>query len=143
MLKLDSTSDYVEFYLTKLRAGDFETAFHALSEVGHSVVPMLIAAFRQESKPAVRAELVNIIWNHRRPETLAFLGEALSDSNAEVWKSALDGLVTLASPTALGILQTALSRQLPSRKQTEQFQKWVQEAITQVKENMGFPLRRD
>lgn len=60
MKKLDSTRDYVEFYLQKLRSGDFEVAFHALGDVGHSVVPMLIDAFRHETKSDIRAELVQV-----------------------------------------------------------------------------------
>jgi HEAT repeat protein len=135
--KKDSTRSYVDFYLGKLRAGDFETAFHSLREAGRSVIPILIDEFRKEKDSVVRAELVAIIWNHRRPETLAFLGEALGDSNPKVWKSALDGLVTLASPTALEILKSALSRQLPSKKETKQFHEWIKEAITQVQENAG------
>lgn len=135
--KLDSTRDYVEFYLEKLRSGDFEVAFHAFGDVGHSVVPMLIDAFRQETKTAIRAELVDIIWNHhRRPETVVFLAEALGDRDSKVWKSALDGLVAMASPVALEVLKTALSRQLPSRKHTDQFHEWVKEAITQVQERL-------
>ena len=129
---MDTTKSYVEFYLSKLRAGDFETAFHSLREAGRSVIPILIDEFRKERDASVRAELVAIIWNHRQPETVGFLAEALSDSDAKVWRSALDGLVALASPATLEVLKTALSRQLPSKKQTDQFHEWVKEAITQI-----------
>jgi hypothetical protein len=134
---LDSTTKYVEFYLEKLRHGEFEAAFHGLTEAGRSVIPRLIDAFRQERSPAVRAELVSIIWNHRRPEAAGFLGEALNDSDPNVWKNALNGLVTLASPAALQILQAASARELPNKKQTEEFRQWVSEAIDQVREAMA------
>jgi HEAT repeat protein len=107
-------------------------AFHALGDIGSSAVPILIDAFRKETGPDIRAELVEIIWNHRRPEDVAFLGEALSDADPKVWKRALDGLVTIASPAALQILQTASIRELPDKKQQEEFRRWVDEAIAQL-----------
>ncbi len=137
MNNLDSTGDYVEFYLSKLRSGDFEDAFHSLTEVGHSVVPKLIDAFHKESASDVRAELVRIIWNHRRPETVFFLGEALRDVSSEVWKSALDGLVTLATSGALETLKSALTRSFANKKEADNFRKWVEEAIEQVKEQLA------
>ena|SRR5487761_2100117 len=132
MKEPDSISNYVAFYLEKLKSGDFEVAFHALNDAGHSVIPMLIEAFRHESSSAIRAELVEIIWNHRQPETVVFLGEALNDSDAKVWKSALDGLVTFASPAALQILQAASNRELPNKNQQDEFRRWVNEAIAQI-----------
>ena len=136
MKNLDSTNYYVEFYLEKLRAGDFENAFHSLTEVGHSVVPKLIEAFQTETAPAVRAELVRIIWNHRRPETVSFLGQALRDPSPEVWKNALDGLVTLATSGALETLKAGLARQFANKKEADNFRKWVEEAIEQVEEQL-------
>jgi hypothetical protein len=134
MNNLDSTIEYVEFYLDKLRRGKFEIAFHGLTEAGCSVIPHLIATFRREHSADIRAELVNIIWNHRQPETASFLAEALNDQDPKVWKCALDGLVTLASPAALQILQTASAQMLPNERQTEEFRKWLSEAITQIQE---------
>jgi hypothetical protein len=136
MKKSDSTRDYVDFYLEKLKSGDFEVAFHALNDVGHSVIPMLIDAFRQESRSDIRAELVDIIWNHRRPESVGFLGEALGDPDPIVWKSALDGLVAISSLGALHILQTASTREFSEKKQEEEFRRWVNEAIMQVQEKV-------
>jgi len=137
MTNLDSTTKYVEFYLEKLRHGEFEAAFHGLTEAGRSVIPRLIDAFHKERSPAIRAELVDIIWNHRRPEAMAFLGEALNDPDTKVWRSALDGLVAMASPAGLQILQATSTRELASKKQTEEFRQWVSEAIGQVREAMA------
>lgn len=134
MTNLDSTTKYVEFYLEKLRSGEFEIAFHGLTEAGRCVIPDLIDAFRHERSPAIRAELVSIIWNLRQPETASFLAEALNDLDPKVWRSALDGLVTFASPAALQILQTASTQELPNERQTKEFRKWVSEAITQIQE---------
>jgi|KBSSwiStaDraftv2_1062776.scaffolds.fasta_scaffold523741_1 hypothetical protein len=137
MNHLDSTNDYVEFYLTKLKNRDFDSAFHSLTEVGHSVIPKLIDAFRSETAPDIRAELVRIIWNHRQPETVEFLEEALRDSHPEVWKCALDGLVTLATPSALQTLKTALTRTFANKKDAACFRRWIEEAVMQVAEQIA------
>jgi HEAT repeat protein len=134
MKNFDSTTKFVEFYLEKLRRGEFEMAFHGLTEGGRPVIPHLIKAFRNERSPDIRAELVNIVWNHRQPETVNFLAEALNDLDQKVWKSALDGLVTIASSAALQILQTASNKEFPNERQTEEFRKWLNEAITQIQE---------
>jgi hypothetical protein len=43
------------------------------------------------------------------PETLAFLAEALGDSSPDVWKNALDGIVTLGGAEAAVVLSAAKS----------------------------------
>jgi HEAT repeat protein len=131
-----SSSDYIEFYLGKLREGDFETAFHALSEVGPSVIPRLIEAFQHESDPNVRAELVDIVWNYRQPETVAFLKDALFDKDDQVWKKALDGMVALASPSALRTLQEVIVKSRAQQITNDEFRKWVEEAILQVQDSI-------
>ena len=133
MTPLDSSDSYVQFYLNQLKNGDFESAFHSLTEVGYCVVPKLIDAFRAEVSAPVRAELVRIIWNHRRPESAEFLGEALHDPKPEVWKAAIDGLVTLGTPSALEHLESALRREYQNKKASEVFRTWVTEAIEQVR----------
>src|SRR5260370_7738874 len=89
MENLDSTTRYIEFYLDKLRHGEFEVAFHGLTEASHSVVPRLVNEFRREGSPSIRAELLAIIWNRRRPDAAAFLGEALNDPDPNVWHNPL------------------------------------------------------
>jgi HEAT repeat protein len=122
----------MEFYLRKLKSRDFDAAFHGLIEVDSAIVPELIEAYRKETDPGIRSELVRIIWQHRQALLIPFLGEALSDSSPEVWKSALDGLVALASPDALTILNAALTRTFTTEKEADTFRKWVQEAIDQL-----------
>jgi hypothetical protein len=52
--------------------------------------------------------------------------------NSAVWKQALDGLVTLASPQALEVLKAAKTRQFSQQKDTEEFHRWLDEAIEQA-----------
>lgn len=94
-------------YLQRYREGHRDEAFFGLLETGHDILPCLMSAFRAESDSRVRAFLVEVIWQHRKHSVIPLLGEALEDSESGVWRQALDGLVTLASPAALAVLHSA------------------------------------
>jgi len=98
----------------------------------HAVLPELMAVFRAERDVQVRAFLVEVTWQHRQPSAVSFLGEALLDPEPVVWKEALDGLVTLASPAALEVLRSARIRQFPDPRSAEEFRGWLEEAIAQA-----------
>ncbi len=129
---MNASDDSLEFYLRKLRDGQFDDAFHGLIEMDHSVLPKLIEAFKGEADANVRAELINIIWNHRQNETISFLGEALRDESPKVWRNALDGLVTLGSGEALRTLKDAMTRPFNNVEEGDEFRRWLVEAIDQV-----------
>ena len=94
-------------FLEMARAGHREAALHGLIELGDVVLPRLGEAYRAEPDPDVRSLLVEAIWQIRSPASLDLLGEALQDPAPEVWREALDGLSTLASPESLRILESA------------------------------------
>jgi hypothetical protein len=91
--KLNDWKTYAAYYIKRLDGPDGDNAYHSLIEADDAIIPFLIEAFRNQQNPAIRSTLVEIIWHHKLPETVEFLSEALNDSAAEVWKSALDGLV--------------------------------------------------
>lgn len=122
----------IEYYLKMFRRGEADDAFHGLLELDTSVVPELIEAFRKERNAGLREFLVEVIWEFREASVIPFLGEALLDSEPCIWQEALNGLVTLASPAALDVLQAARTREFPTRRETEEFRKWLEEAIEQV-----------
>ena len=134
---MHSIVSYVDFYLLKLKKGDYDAAFHGLIEADASAIPRLIDAYRNETSSEVRCELVDIIWQHRQPSTVPFLGEALFDTNSDLWKAAINGLVALAYPDCLAVLSAALKRSLSTPEETETFQKWVKEAIEQVVQGLA------
>jgi HEAT repeat protein len=109
-------------------------AFFPLIEADDAIVPILIEACKTESDPGVRAELVEIIWQHRVPETVEFLSEALVDDAPEVWKNALDGLVALGGEAAINALESARNRGLSHRQGTAAQAEWIDEAIQQIKQ---------
>jgi HEAT repeat protein len=120
--------------LHRFRKGCREEAFFGLLEMGHDVLPELMAAFRAERDAQVRAFIVEVVWQHRQQSVIPFLGEALRDPEPAVWRQALDGLVTLASPAALEVLRSARTRQFPNSRDTDEFRRWLEEAIAQAEE---------
>lgn len=118
------------------RAGDRDRAFFGLLEMPDRVLLDLMDAFQNETSSQFREFLVEVIWQHRLQSSIPFLGQALFDSSKEVWVQALDGLVTLASPSALVALEAAQSRQFLSRSEAEEFQRWIDEAVEQIKAEM-------
>ncbi len=119
-------------HLDRFRAGDREGAFFGLIETGVAILPDLIAAFHGEQDARVREFLVEVIWQNREPSVIPFLGEALHDPEAAVWKQALDGLVALATPAALDTLRAAAERQSATPERTGEFREWLAEGIAQV-----------
>lgn len=126
--------EYAAYYIERLGGRDSVDAYHSLIEADNAVIPFLIEAFRTEQDPTVRSDLVEVIWQHRLPETIEFLSEALDDLASKVWKNALDGLVCLGGQAAIDVLESAKSRiQSGSRAELVQIE-WIDEAIQQVRE---------
>jgi hypothetical protein len=59
-------------------------------------------------------------------ESFPLFNEALNSPASEVWKAALDALVTLSGPTAKALLETA-EAELPIDRRA-----WVREALKQI-----------
>jgi hypothetical protein len=126
-------AEEVEEYLEWFRAGDRDRAFFGLLEMPDGILSELMEVFHNETSSSLREFLVEVIWQHRQQSSIPFLAQALFDSSKEVWKQALDGLVTLASPLALSSLEAARCRQFSSRQELEEFQRWIDEAVEQIK----------
>jgi HEAT repeat protein len=113
-------------YLDWARTGNREAALQGLIDLGESAIPRLVEAYRAEAEPALRALIVEAVWQLRSHASIDFLGEALQDPSPEVWRQALDGLVTLATPESLRILEGARDS---ARGGDEDFRAWVEGAI--------------
>jgi hypothetical protein len=129
---MESPTSQITEYLQLFRKGDRDGAFYGLLEMEHGILPELMAAFRSERDSRVPEFLVEIIWQHRQASAIPFLKEALHDQAPAVWKQALDGLVALASSEALDVLRDARTRQFPAKRPTEEFRRWLEEAIEQA-----------
>jgi HEAT repeat protein len=116
----------VTSYLDWARSGNREAALTGLIELGEEAIPRLVGAYRAEADPVIRTLIVEGVWRIRSRASIEFLGEALEDPAPEVWKQALDGLVTLASPQSLRILEAARES---VRVPDDGFHAWVEGAI--------------
>ena len=129
---MDDPDSYTAYYLQRLKGADWDAAYHSLIVADHAILPILIKAYRTEAEPAIRATLVKIIWQHRIPETISFLSEALNDNHPEVWKNALDGFVALADPSAIQILELTKERIALADTTRSVRIDWINEAIRKI-----------
>ncbi|MES2572868.1 MAG: hypothetical protein V4710_22785 [Verrucomicrobiota bacterium] len=126
--------DAADHYLRLLRTGDFEAAFHGLTDLDPAIVHPLLAAYHAETSPAIRNDLLRIIWEFRTPLALPLLSEALRDRRGNRWKGALDGLVTLASAESVQTLESVLHEESIATNPDSEYIDWVREALEQTQQ---------
>ena len=114
------------------RNGADDEPFASLIELEGDIVPALAELFRAEADPDVRAFLVRVAWERREPMSADFIVDTLSDASEEVWQSALDGTVALASPEILEGLHAAKTHERADAMMARRFQMCVDEAILYV-----------
>ncbi len=122
----------VAYYLERFHQGDYDSAFHGLIDLDHAILPHLAEAFHASTDTAPRVFLVRVIWQHRQQSVIPLLAEALLDPQPEIWKEALDGLVALASESALEALRQAKLRRFTADGDSREFVEWLEEAIEQA-----------
>jgi hypothetical protein len=73
---------------------------------------------------------VEIVWQHRVSQAFVmdFLAEALNDKHSEIWKNALDSLVTLGGDSAMQILESYRQKVLKNRGSNPEQLEWIDEA---------------
>jgi HEAT repeat protein len=136
---MDDLRAFADNYIGRLERGghDWEDAYFRLIEASDAIIPILIERYHATSSADLRALLVEIIWQHRQPETIEFLAKTLDDTSESVRQNALDGLVTLGGPPALLALETARQRLQISRPADKVRAQWFDEAIEHVREQLG------
>jgi HEAT repeat protein len=131
---MEDLNAFLTYNLQRLKEAEYDDAYHSLIKADDAVIPLFIEAFRAEPHSATRASLVEIVWQHRAPETIDFLSEALDDNHPEVWKSALDGFVALGSPAAIQVLESVKHR-VPTGSQAKSGRlDWIDEAIQRIRD---------
>ena len=118
--------------LRAFRAGDDDTAIASLLEIAEDILPSLSTIYRNESDSDLRAFLVRVAWERREEMSVNFILEALNDPAEEVWQSALDGTVALASPEMPDLLKSLSATERGDPSTTRRFQICVDEAILYV-----------
>jgi HEAT repeat protein len=121
--------NYTELIAHYIRIGEW----NRLDELDSQALPILQQYAVSEQDEDVRAILVEAVWQYRRPESIPFLAQMLNDPSKNVWKAAIDGLVTLGTDDALLALKTAKAS--ASAKQFE----YIDEAIDQLENPEAWP----
>jgi hypothetical protein len=131
-LFMQDIGEALRYYLHQMRDGAAEHAFFGLLELGQEALPLLIAEAGSPNYRDLRANLVEVIWQYRQPEAVAFLGAALNDPDPAVWMQALDGLVVLGGPDAVAQVREALARIDRRGSSGGPSEEWLREALDQI-----------
>jgi len=115
-----------------LKAEGGDDAFFGLLHLGTAAIPLLIDEAEMPENRPILPSLVEVIWQTRSSQAIPFLSKALRDPEPEVWKSALDGLVTIGGPDAVRALRIAIDdiEREPSRNEVSK--EWLCEALEQI-----------
>ncbi len=119
-------ADLIECLRNPQTEEDAWHSFEHLEFLDVEGLPILQQFAVSERDEEIRATLVEIIWQRRKPESVPFLGQMLTDPGKKVWKAAIDGLVTLGTEDALVALKT--TRAKVSSNEIE----YIDEAIDQI-----------
>jgi HEAT repeat protein len=122
----------VEHYLREWDSTGWPRAYHSLIELGDPALPELQSHFLITSDPALRIALVEIATQMHSTGALPLFAVALRDKAPSVWKTALDGLVDLASPDAILLLEQAVAALPPGHTNEVEWRSWLDEALEQA-----------
>src|SRR5262245_31556045 len=123
----------VQHYLREWDSSGWGGAFHSLVELGPQILPELESQLTTSRNPRFRAALVELARHLHAENALPLFDSALRDPSPEVWKAGLDGLVDLASPASLLLLQEAAEREPPGGTASSEWQSWIGEALQQAR----------
>jgi HEAT repeat protein len=127
------TASLVAHYLLEWDSRGWASAYHSLIELGPEILPTLEDRFAGSRNSVFRAALVELARQLHSAEAIGLFGAALRDPAPEVWKEALDGLVDLASPESIHVLQDGLQQSPPRGTSPEDWSSWLSEALDQAR----------
>jgi hypothetical protein len=128
---MEDLPELVHHYAGELAGSRADDAFHSLLELGPAALLHVAEAFRLSRDPTVKRRLAEVTSESRSFEALPLLVELLQDEDTEIWKTALDGLVTLSEDPATRT--RALEILAGERKSADQEKRaWIEEAWAQV-----------
>jgi hypothetical protein len=87
---------------------------------------VIIDAFHATDDLQRKVALLSIVKEYRTPHASQFLATVLASRDDQLWKLALDGLVTVGGETAREVLNDALGTLGPQKRE------WVMEALQQI-----------
>ena len=96
----------VECYLNELTGSDWEDAWHSLVEMGPGALPYVIQSFELACDRSVALKLILVVNEYRTPAALPFLANLLLNADPDIWKTALDGIVTIGGSAAFLVVNS-------------------------------------
>jgi hypothetical protein len=114
------------YYLSHLDGNNREDAWHSLVELGSAALPYIRETYHCAADDRKRVLLIQALAELRDAESLDLFSEALHSSSAEVWKTALDALVSLGGSATTELLCTA-EAEMPAERRN-----WIREALHQI-----------
>ena len=124
---MDDLQEQVDYWLTRMAGPDANSAWHGLVELGPAALDEIRIAFAATLDRQLRRALLTVIVELRQPASAAFFGSLLRDDDTVIWRSALDGLVTLGTDEAARILESARTTADEERR------RWIEEALGQLR----------
>jgi hypothetical protein len=73
-----------------------------------------------------------VIWRYRNPNAVDFLGQSLDNADPNVWKQALDGLVTIGGADATRWIEKTEERVSRGQLNNGLTTEWLREALGQI-----------
>jgi hypothetical protein len=123
--------------IREAQKGNWNLDEEDLLEMGPEIIPDLIEIYRHETHKGTRQFLVEVICGFNQHDVIPFMSEALCyDEDPWIWERILQGLIMVACPEAVQALRSARSRIFPEMEQTEKFQRWLEESIIKVEEEI-------
>ena len=120
--------EMVKYYVNQLSGDHADDAWHSLVELGPAALPHVVRAFEAQSGRAASVALIRVASEFRTKDALPFLATLLGVADGEIWKTALDGIVSIGGEAAVNCLREV------SKTQGADKQPWVEEAINQINE---------
>ena len=120
-------AEIVEHYVRELAGDHSDQAWQSLVEFGPEALPCVVQAFALAYDRSVAASLIRVVNEYRTPSALPFLMSLLADPDQLIWKTALDGIVTLGGRAALDSLLEIRATLSPEKHP------WIDEAVGQVR----------
>jgi hypothetical protein len=120
-----------EALLASLAGSERKTAWHSLVESGPDV--QLIALAFRAANPEVQVLLLRALREWRTPECFPLAELALQAAETQVWKEALDVLVTIGGIQSANALRKSLMASSGSKRE------WIEEALQQVTHSVKRP----
>ena len=91
--------------VTKLPGIHSDDAWHSLVEMGPDALPYVVKAFEEERDPSVALALIRVVNEYRVEAALPFLSNVLGNSDPNVWKAALDSILSIGGSSAAECLR--------------------------------------